>query len=81
MMTTRLHAMPPAPRGHPIAPPGDRQRHLEAANDEHANLPPPGPPNRPANPRKRLAAIGTALTAAVALAGAAILLLASTAGF
>jgi hypothetical protein len=81
MTTTRLHAMPPAPRGHAIAPPGHRQRHLEAANDEHANLPPPGPPRRPATRRGRLAAIGTALTAAVALVGATILLLASTAIF
>jgi hypothetical protein len=84
MNTIRLHAMPtaPAPRGHPIAPPGHWRGHLEAANDEHANLPAPRPPApRPARRSRSRAALGTALTAIVALAGAAVLLLGGSGGF
>jgi hypothetical protein len=84
MSMIRLHVIPtpPAPMGHPIAPPGYRFGLAPAANDDHANLAPPaagGPWTPPARRRLRLG-VATAVTAGIAVVGAVVLLFGSAVG-
>jgi hypothetical protein len=77
MNTIRIHVIPtpPAPMGHPIAPPGFRFGLAPAANDDHANLQsPPRRPGRTPLRRASSAALVAAVTAAVALVAAAVLI-------
>ena len=84
MNMIRLHVIPtpPAPMGHPIAPPGYRFGLAPAANDDHANLlpPPAGDPWIALSRRVTRTGIATAVTAGLAVVGAVVLLFGAAVG-
>jgi len=84
MNMIRLHVIPtpPAPMGHPIAPPGYRFGLAPAANDDHANLPPPPVGDRWIDLSRRVTrtSVATAVAAGLAAVGVVVLLFGAAVG-